>query len=34
MKYLEQCIKETLRILPTIPIISRTLTEELEIGLA
>ncbi|KAJ8962956.1 hypothetical protein NQ314_005673 [Rhamnusium bicolor] len=29
MKYLEQCIKESLRLAPSVPIISRVLTEDI-----
>ncbi len=32
LKYLECCIKDTLRIYPSIPYVLRTLTEGLEIG--
>ncbi len=32
LKYLECCIKETLRIYPSIPYVLRTLTEDVEIG--
>ena len=32
MKYLERVIKEALRIYPSVPIISRELTEDVEIG--
>ncbi|TKR87449.1 hypothetical protein L596_011846 [Steinernema carpocapsae] len=32
MHYLEQCMKETIRIYPTVPIIGRQITEETQIG--
>lgn len=32
MKYLEQCIKETLRLAPSIPIVTRSLTEDVKLG--
>ncbi|XP_066250521.1 probable cytochrome P450 4aa1 [Euwallacea similis] len=32
MIYLEQCIKETLRLLPSIPLISRVLTSDISLG--
>ena len=32
MKYLECCIKETLRLYPSIPGVLRTLTEDVKIG--
>lgn len=32
LTYLEQCVKETLRLAPSVPMISRTLTEDVLIG--
>lgn len=32
MTYLEQCIKEALRLYPSVPIFSRTLGEDLRLG--
>ncbi len=31
MKYLEMCIKEALRVLPTVPMIAREITEDTEV---
>ena len=33
MKYLECCIKESLRIYPSVPAILRYITEEIDIGI-
>jgi cytochrome P450 family 4 len=32
LKYLESCIKETLRMYPSVPFVMRNLTEDVEIG--
>lgn len=32
MKYLEQVVKESLRLCPTVPLFSRILTEDVELG--
>ncbi|KAL3284475.1 hypothetical protein HHI36_018636 [Cryptolaemus montrouzieri] len=32
MKYLEQCIKETMRLCPSVPIVSRVLNEDVNLG--
>lgn len=32
MKYLEQVIKETMRLVPAIPMVSRVLTEDVVLG--
>lgn len=31
MKYLDQCIREVMRLLPTVPIIGRVISEEVTI---
>lgn len=33
MKYLEQCIKESLRLCPSVPIMAKRLTEDVKIGM-
>lgn len=32
MKFLEQCIKETMRMIPVVPMVGRTALEDLRIG--
>lgn len=32
MKYLEQCVKETLRLYPSVPIVCRELNEDVQLG--
>lgn len=32
MKYLEQCIKETMRMFPTVPLIARVIEEDTQVG--
>lgn len=32
MKYLEQCLKETMRLCPSVPLIARKLSEDVKLG--
>lgn len=33
MKYLELCIKETLRLCPSVPVIARKIGEDIKVGM-